>query len=157
NRPLTGTGKPKGRRDCRADRSQVARGSGTGLRTYARRAEGTGGRIGGANHSYGQRQGAYCRRSEAFNRGNREAAGRLRDCAHEQRRKTNSQIRREAKELFRLCLLNGLLDEGRVRRVVQTIIESGRRGSMALLSQFQRLVRLQCHRQTAEVESAVPL
>jgi len=71
--------------------------------------------------------------------------------------KTNTQIRHEAKELFRLCLVNGLLDEGRVRRVVQTIIESGRRGSMALLSQFQRLVRLQCHRQTAEVESAVPL
>jgi F-type H+-transporting ATPase subunit delta len=71
--------------------------------------------------------------------------------------KTTRQTRREAKGLFRLCLVNGLLDEGRVHEVVQRVIESKRRGYMALLSQFHRLIRLQCDRQTAEVKSAAPL
>ena len=35
--------------------------------------------------------------------------------------KTTKQIRREAKELYRLCLVKGMLDEDRVRLVVQTI------------------------------------
>ena len=64
---------------------------------------------------------------------------------------------REAKQLFRLCVLNGSLDEGRVRQVVQRVIESKRRGYLVLLSHFQRLVKLDHDRHTAEVESAVPL
>jgi F-type H+-transporting ATPase subunit delta len=71
--------------------------------------------------------------------------------------KTTRQIKREAKRLFRLCLVNGSLDEGRTRRVVQRIIGDKRRGGLALLSHFQRLVRLDCARHTAEVESAMPL
>ena len=64
---------------------------------------------------------------------------------------------REAKQLFRLCVLNGSLDEGRVRRVVQRVIESKRRGYLAVLSRFRCLVKLDLDRHTAEVESAVPL
>ncbi len=71
--------------------------------------------------------------------------------------KTNKQTKREAKRLFRSCLVNGLLDEGRTRQVVQRIIDGKRRGGLALLSQFQRLVKLDCARYTAEVESAMPL
>jgi F-type H+-transporting ATPase subunit delta len=71
--------------------------------------------------------------------------------------KTTRQIKREAKRLFRLCLVNGSLDEGRTRKVVQRIIGDKRRSGLALLSHFQRLVRLDCARHTAEVESAVPL
>jgi len=67
------------------------------------------------------------------------------------------QIRREARQLFRLCLVKGWLDERRVRQVVQRIIESRRRGGMALLTHFQRLVRLEISRHQAEVESALPL
>ena len=55
--------------------------------------------------------------------------------------KTTKQIEREAKRLFRSCLVNGLLDEGRTRQVVQRIIDGKRRGSLALLSEFQRLVK----------------
>ena len=36
--------------------------------------------------------------------------------------KTIKQVRREAKHLFRLCLVNGSLDEGRVRQVVQSVL-----------------------------------
>ena len=71
--------------------------------------------------------------------------------------KTTRQIKREAKRLFRLCLVNGLLDEGRTRQVVQRIIEAKRRGGLALLSHFQRLVKLDSARHIAEVESAMPL
>ena len=49
---------------------------------------------------------------------------------------------REAKQLFRLCLVNGLLDEDRVRQVVERVIEGKRRGYLALLAHFQRLVKL---------------
>jgi F-type H+-transporting ATPase subunit delta len=71
--------------------------------------------------------------------------------------KTIKQSKREAKQLFRLCLVNGLLDESRVRQVAQRIVESGRRGSRTLLHRFLYLVKLELGRHTAEVESAVPL
>jgi F-type H+-transporting ATPase subunit delta len=71
--------------------------------------------------------------------------------------KTTRQTKREAKRLFRLCLINGLVDEGRTRQVVQRMIESKRRGGLALLSHFRRLVKLESARHTAEVESAVPV
>ena len=71
--------------------------------------------------------------------------------------KTTRQTKREAERLFRLCLVNGLLDEGRTRQVVERIIEAKRRGGLALLSYFRRLVRLDSARHTAKVESAVPL
>jgi F-type H+-transporting ATPase subunit delta len=71
--------------------------------------------------------------------------------------KANRRVIRTARELFRLCLVNGVLDEGRVRQVVQRIVTSRRRGSLPILSTFQRLVRLDRDRHTAVVESATPL
>jgi len=71
--------------------------------------------------------------------------------------KTNRQAKREAKRLFHLCLVNGFLDEARARQVVQRTIDAKRRGGLALLSHFQRLVKLDYARHTAQVESAVPL
>jgi len=71
--------------------------------------------------------------------------------------KTTKQTKREATRLFRMCLVHGLLDESRVREVVERTIEGKRRGYLALLSQFHRLVKLDCARRTAEVASAVPL
>ena len=71
--------------------------------------------------------------------------------------KATKQLRREAKQLFRLCLVKGLLDEVRVRQVVQRVLEGKRRGSLALLSHFQRLVKLERSQHMAEVDSATPL
>jgi F-type H+-transporting ATPase subunit delta len=71
--------------------------------------------------------------------------------------KTVKQTRRDATRLYCLCFVNGLLDESRVRQVVQKIIEAGRRGSSALLHRFLYLVKLDLDRHTAEVESATPL
>ena len=67
------------------------------------------------------------------------------------------RTRRSARQLFRLCFVQGRLDEGRVRTVVERVIAAKRRGTTAVLSQFQRLVRLDRERHRASVESAVPL
>ena len=71
--------------------------------------------------------------------------------------KISKQTRREAKELFRCCLINGLLDESRARLAVQRVLESKPRGYLAILSHFQRLVKLEIERRTARIESAVAL
>jgi F-type H+-transporting ATPase subunit delta len=71
--------------------------------------------------------------------------------------KTTRQTKREAKRLFRFCLVNELLDEARTRQVVQNIVDAKRRGGLALLWHFRRLVRLDLARHTARVESAMPL
>lgn len=71
--------------------------------------------------------------------------------------KTKRQAQREAGRLFRLCVVNGSLDEGRVRRVVQRIIDAGRPGTLSVLTIFQRRVRLDRAAHGAKVESATPL
>jgi F-type H+-transporting ATPase subunit delta len=71
--------------------------------------------------------------------------------------KTTKQVTREARQLFRLCLVNGSLDEGRARQVVEVVLQSRRRGYLNLLSHFKRLLKLDYDRHTARVESALPL
>ena len=71
--------------------------------------------------------------------------------------KPNKKIRRASRQLFRLCLVDGVLEENRARQVAQRIAASRRRGSLLLLADFQRLVRLDRDRHTALVESATPL
>ena len=71
--------------------------------------------------------------------------------------KITKQAKREAKQLFRYCLVNGVLDERRVRNVVQHVVAAGRRNCLAILSHLRRLVKLDLARHTATVESATPL
>ena len=71
--------------------------------------------------------------------------------------KITKQARHEARQLFRSCLVNGLLDENRVRQAVRLVIERKPRGCLPLLSQFQRLVQLDTARRTARIESAAAL
>jgi F-type H+-transporting ATPase subunit delta len=54
-------------------------------------------------------------------------------------------------------VVDGLLDESRARLVVQYIVGARRRGTIGILSHFQRLVRMDLDRHTAHVESAVAL
>jgi F-type H+-transporting ATPase subunit delta len=69
----------------------------------------------------------------------------------------HKQAKREARQLFRYCLVNGLLDANRVRDVVQHVVAAGHRDCPAILSHFKRLVKLDLARHTATVESAAPL
>jgi F-type H+-transporting ATPase subunit delta len=50
-----------------------------------------------------------------------------------------------------------LLDDGRVRQVVEHVLELKPRGYLAILGHFQRLVKLDVERRMALVESATPL
>ena len=70
--------------------------------------------------------------------------------------KISKQARRDAKQLFTCCRVNGLLDENRVRQAVSEVIGRKPRGYTAILSHFQRLVKLDIERRAARVESAIP-
>ena len=71
--------------------------------------------------------------------------------------KINKRARREAKELFRLCMVDGAFDENRARQVAQEVVGTGARNSQAVLGHFLRLAELEQARHTAHVESAIPL
>jgi len=71
--------------------------------------------------------------------------------------KISKQARRGAKQLFRGCTADGFLDEARVREVVKRVIETKPRGFIAILTHFERLVKLAIEQRTARIESAAPL
>jgi F-type H+-transporting ATPase subunit delta len=68
--------------------------------------------------------------------------------------KATKHTRHEAKQLFRLCLVNGLLEENRARQVVQHIVTAKPRGYLGTLSYFRRLLEIEQARRTAKIESA---
>ena len=71
--------------------------------------------------------------------------------------KSYKQARREAKQLFRLCVVNQRIDENRIRQVAQHLAGSGSRDGRRILGCLLRLVKLDLARRTAGVESATPL
>jgi F-type H+-transporting ATPase subunit delta len=71
--------------------------------------------------------------------------------------KISKQEQREARQLFRSCLANGLLDENRVRQAVSLLVSKKPRGCVGILSRLLRLVKLDLERHAARVESATPL
>lgn len=70
---------------------------------------------------------------------------------------SSKQIRREAKQLFKLCLVNGQLDEGRARQIVTHVLESKPRSYLVILKHFQRLLKIEILRRTARVETATAI
>ena len=54
-------------------------------------------------------------------------------------------------------MVNGVLDESRARQVARQLGASKRRGALAVLAAYMRLVRLEQARHAAIVESAVSL
>jgi F-type H+-transporting ATPase subunit delta len=71
--------------------------------------------------------------------------------------KISKQAQRNARELFRCCMVNGVLDEDRVRRAVALVLAQRPRGYIEILSRLQRLVKLDLERRTTRVESVTPL
>ena len=71
--------------------------------------------------------------------------------------KGSKQSRRDAKQLFQSCQVNGALDEARVRQAVTLLIEKKPRGYFGTLQELQRLVKLDVNSRSARVESAVAL
>ncbi len=71
--------------------------------------------------------------------------------------KISKQARREARQIFRSCVINGVLDPDRARQVVPLVAARKPRGYMGLLTQFEKLVKLDAARHLARIESAEPL
>ena len=71
--------------------------------------------------------------------------------------KISKQAQREARQLFRSCRTNGLLDENRVRGAVSLLVSQKPRGYVGILSRLLRLVKLDLEQHAARVESATPL
>lgn len=71
--------------------------------------------------------------------------------------KISKQSQRGARQLFRSCLVDDLLDEARVRRAVALLLEKKPRGYLEILTRFQRLVQLNLEQHAASVESATAL
>jgi F-type H+-transporting ATPase subunit delta len=71
--------------------------------------------------------------------------------------KISRKAQREAKRLFRHCLVDGQLEEARVRTVVGEVTKGKPRGYLAILTRFERLVRLEINRRLAKVQSAQAL
>ena len=71
--------------------------------------------------------------------------------------KATKQVKREARQLFRMCHVQGVISDSRVRQVLQSVLKTKRRGYRALANQFERLVKLEQGQQTAAIERATPL
>ncbi|MDR3378734.1 MAG: F0F1 ATP synthase subunit delta, partial [Verrucomicrobiae bacterium] len=61
----------------------------------------------------------------------------------------------DARQLFRGCLVNGILDESRVRQAVALLVEAKPRGYVEILVRLYRLTKLELAKRTARVENAV--
>jgi F-type H+-transporting ATPase subunit delta len=71
--------------------------------------------------------------------------------------KISKQAQRDARQLFRSCHVNDLLDENRVRQTVSLLSEKKPRGYVEILSRLHRLVKLDLEQHAARVESAMTL
>src|ERR1019366_2189903 len=71
--------------------------------------------------------------------------------------KISKQAQRDARQLFRSCQFNNLLDENRVRQTVSLLSTQKPRGYVEILSRLHRLVKLDLESRGARVESATPL
>jgi F-type H+-transporting ATPase subunit delta len=71
--------------------------------------------------------------------------------------KISKEARRTSRQLFRVCMVDGKLDESRVRTVVSGVASSKPRGYIGMLDAFSRLVANEVSRQRALVESASAL
>ena len=69
--------------------------------------------------------------------------------------KITKQVQRDARQLFRRCLVNGVLDESRVRQTVALLLEKKPRGYVGIMTRLHRLVKLELARRSVRVENAV--
>ncbi len=71
--------------------------------------------------------------------------------------KGSKQSRRDAKQLFKSCQVDGQLNDDRVRKTVALLVEKKPRGYFGTLQELQRLVKLDVNSHSASVVSAVEL
>ena len=71
--------------------------------------------------------------------------------------KISKRAQREARQLFRSCRVDGVLNEDRARQAVSLLIARKPRDYIEILSRLHRLIKLDLEQHAARVESATPL
>lgn len=71
--------------------------------------------------------------------------------------KISKEIRQLSTKLVRASFVEGALDRGRVKSLVDSIIKNKPRNFVRLLENYQRLLRLEADKRRARIESATKL
>ena len=71
--------------------------------------------------------------------------------------KISKEIRQAARDFVRASFVDGVLDPGKIKSIVQSIIEKKPRNSIQLLEDYRRLLRLELAKHRATIESATEL
>jgi F-type H+-transporting ATPase subunit delta len=71
--------------------------------------------------------------------------------------RTSREARRTSRQMLKLSLTDGKLDQQKVSRMVQSVLSEKPRRYLEVLKNYQRLVRLETERRHVVVESAAPL
>ncbi len=71
--------------------------------------------------------------------------------------KTSREARRTSRQMLKLSLTDGKLDQQKISRMVETVLSEKPRHYVEVLKDYQRLVRLEVERRHVVVESAAPL
>lgn len=67
---------------------------------------------------------------------------------------SRKEAQRNARQLLRLSLTNGVLDEAKVSQIVKQVVEKKPRNTIGILEAFANLVRLEKAKRHAVIESA---
>src|SRR3954447_8632914 len=71
--------------------------------------------------------------------------------------RSNKRAQREAKEMFRSSLVDGVLDEDRLRLLAHRVVASGSRNRLGILTYLSRLLKSHLTQNMAVIESAAQL
>ena len=71
--------------------------------------------------------------------------------------KINKEIRRLSREMLRASFTDGQLDPGRIKSLVDSLIEKKPRNYIDVLKNYRRLLRLEFEKRRARVETASEL
>ncbi len=71
--------------------------------------------------------------------------------------KINKEIRRLSREMLRASFTDGQLDPGRIKSLVDSLIEKKSRNYIDVLKNYRRLLRLEFEKRRARVETASEL
>jgi len=71
--------------------------------------------------------------------------------------KISREAKRTARELFRLSMVNGRLDQARIASISARLVETKPRSFLSILKEYTRLIRLELSKRHAVVESSIAL
>lgn len=71
--------------------------------------------------------------------------------------KISKEAKRQAREMFRVSVIDGRLDSAAAAKVTDLVIAAKPRHYLQALKEFARLVRLESNKRHATIQSAMPL